>query len=310
MKKFRALWHLALFVIIAGLHGQSARAQNLTNVGFGKFIDIQDWSSKMRMSFDQILASVQSEIAIYRFDLKYMEPVNSSIQLQSLPYLSKPLLKAYSQSLVMARSRAMYAAETELDNPIKKPLILLRQDSEHWTLIHEYTHHLFHQARKIKNQSLPENYRELYVALTEALIEEKTQFSKNGNSFKTTSEIDRVAKLIKNTTNLVLNLQINFTLEEIVIENMIRQYYLQNPLEQRKMNLALYANSLSYVDSKLNEVIDNLLYLKTTISLFVRGMQPYSVQEQVLKQSLLHVLNLEEQIKKYKIVKLKTSEDL
>lgn len=310
MKKPQFYLHSFLVVFLGLSLGLPAQAGQLVPVGFGKYLDYQDWETKIQMNFNQLATSVHKQVDLYRFDLKYESTPNKSEVFQAIPYITQSLAKAYDKTLVYNRSKATYIADTELDNPTHKSLILLRQDCSHWTLIHEYTHHLFHTARKMMGQSLPKNYRELYDAYFNYLEQAQQDFKFHSDKFQNSKQQSEVIAVVQKNTDLILSLQVNFFLEEVVIENMIRQYYVKYPEQFKKDELKDYENSLAYVESRLQKVLDTTDHLKSTIQLFHQAVTPSSTDEQNLSQSMNHILQLENQIRNFKVVQLNISEDL
>lgn len=282
----------------------TAEAKKLQSMSFNKPIDYLEWTAKIKMSFEDLLKNVGQKIDLFRYDQAYGDKVNPPYYFLNIPKISDYLLKIFYRDIIIGRAQAIYIPEDEAEQYVQRPTILMRNDSDHWTLIHEYTHHLFHEARQKTKTTLPPNFRNLFLDAAETLEDYYVRFKNYGYNFIDNHHKTELMNSLLVAADLMLQMQINFSLEEVTIENMIRNYYVQNVLEQKRMDLGQFANSTTYIGSSFEQAQNTLSHYEEICTNVGKKLDANSKELAQVKSLLKKITQLKKQIKEFKVIKL------
>lgn len=117
---------------------------NCTTLDFGKKIEMNLILPMLEMSMKDKIAYIQSfNIEVYRV----MDPEAGPITLGFLPYapkekISSKFLKLFEEGVI-----GLYMTPTNSMYRVQSPTILLSESTDHWTVVHEFSHFLFDRAR-------------------------------------------------------------------------------------------------------------------------------------------------------------------
>lgn len=297
LHKIKSIFFILVFNLSILANANTIASQPYLTMDFNKPIDYQDWLEKIKLPFPELINKLQEQIILYRFSNAFSVDLKSDTrpELMKLQIIPETLKNLYKQDLTIGKAQAIYIPKNEVDlESNKTPIILLRDDSDHWTLIHEYTHHLFNQARKNTNMELPANYILTFNDSAEALQEYYQKFQNNNNSFNSTTDESGFLDCLLIATDLMLKINISTSIEEIVIEKMIREFYKKNlnlpdAPDQENLN-----NSKKYTESSLKRVQTTVIIYKDIIKNYMSANR--DKPSNLYKKSEIFILALEKQL--------------
>jgi hypothetical protein len=127
---------------------------------------------------------------------------------------------------------------------LEEPVIIYREDTEKWTLVHEYLHFLFNKDRETQGEFVMANLKQMEKVGAD--FDAKTK-NATETQIKNPSFLKEVAALFQDHENRLLNHLRNFTLEEMTIETeLIALYEAKNmkyTTEYAKLGAAWYIRS-------------------------------------------------------------------
>lgn len=296
-KVLKQIFKIIILILITGFNFNVDAKSSLTTLEFDKKIDYQDWVQKINLSFKDLISNLQRQINLYRFShpLDTSDSYSNSFEIKKIFPIPHGLLSYYKQDISIGRAQGIYipAHEHEL-GANNRPIILLREDSDHWTLIHEYTHHLFHLARKQMNTELPKGYLMKFKDAAETLQEYHQKLKANYLKFESEEQEKMFLECLTIATDLMLKINMSVTLEEIVVEKMIRDFYKKNPKSANLPDQGNLQNSAKYTQSSLELVDMSLNSYKEIIKDYLVANNKN--ESNIFRSHKIKVLDLSKQI--------------
>ena len=202
----------------------------------------------------QLYQVVENPAATCRyFDFLYEAP---SQQLKSWEAVT---FSGPSTSALLGLFTTFYSKDTEtLNVSITEPTILLRSDTQKWTLIHEMSHYLFARGR-INENNMPFN-RDLEKQIDET----KLKISHLEAQWETALNI---IKAFTRLINLVLELDGRGPLEEFTIESMLSKKAQDEKISGINMEIDIN-NSFNYMAANSSLVLPSYRMLVDQIDSF------------------------------------------
>ncbi len=251
---------LHVFLLILSV-SFGALAGPLQPTYFGKEIDLAEWSHAVRLPLNELIQNVQRKVKLYTYRSGTDNYPDASTAVLQLPPVSTKIYNSYRRDIEFGQAVGIYMPVEQLRHLISEPTLLLREDTKHWTLIHEYTHHLFHEARAAKNLNLPEGYMTPYTDHFETMQESYQKYEKNNFKFLSPEHLAEYIFCLKVATGYRIRMLLQFELEEMTVETMINQFYKKGKNANFEKDYA--ENSVSYIHSNLKRVV-------TTVDGFIR----------------------------------------
>lgn len=227
---------------------------------FGKKIDI----SKLKQVFDLSAQSTTEAIRLSGVDVYQLSglQVQNSLKakqqncqtLNGLPEASESLQEEWAvQDPSGLKNLGLFLPswKSELRHS-KKPIILVKSSTDRWTLVHEYVHYLFYEQREKNHQYDREfipRFRKAYARFEN--IEPK--YLEKGND--ETSKLEQIRTWI-DVTEKFSDLFLNYTLEEIAVESLLKYYYGQNDL--LNVSERSYGVALKYISSSSKKAMEQI----------------------------------------------------
>lgn len=245
-----ATWSLFLFTV-------PALGRGFETTYFDKKIDLVDWVQKARLPLPELIRAVQKDLDLYRFQ----NPAGSTstevdAAVLQLPIAPTAILNNYKRDITLSGAIGIYMPVEQLSHLISKPTLLIREDSKHWAVLHEYTHHLFHEARQHEGSLLPSGYLTTYSDHAETLQESYARFKAQGEQFKNQAHREELLLCLKIAADIRIKMLLQFELEEISIESLIRNLYDHNRNENFEHEY--YDNSSVYIQNSVDRALKSL----------------------------------------------------
>lgn len=252
----------------------------------------------MNMSFEELVKSTQSQIQVYRYQRETDSYKDTPQFILNLPVAPKELYRNYFKDIVLGQAVGIYMGVEQLKHLVVRPTLLVREDAKHWTFIHEYTHHLFNEARKTLRQNLPEGYLTKYQDHTETLQESFQRLEKNNFHFKDQAHLEEYLICLKVALDIRIKMLLQFELEEIAVESMIRNFY----AKQKNANFdeEYYENSDTYIQNNLKRTANSIDGFITFIEVVLPVLKKQDSDAIFLKSYRKKLVDLKTEIRNFK----------
>lgn len=271
----------------------------LSSNDFNKPIDEQKIHAILETKdLSSALNIIHNNAQLYKINLPSDEATSKQNQIiQLLPIVPEKIISAFGLSTVQ-KVLGLFLPVEEHSSIITNDVILYRTDAGLWTVVHEYFHFLFNQSRKKTNHQNNPDFKNILRDASEAYLETLASLRKNNynftdlnaeNEFKTAS-----MTLVRNTLDNILN----FSVEEIVIEELLQRTYLQ----QKAYNKFIfededYSYSFKYVQKNIKIALRDTHYILQIIEQLKKYLSTdnYNSVKQELdsyEKKYLNILNL------------------
>lgn len=228
--------------------------QDCVTLDYGKQLQIELLKPMLKISTAEKIKYIQSfGIDVMRVQDPSKDPVRLAFlpeaNAQSTPRLLK-YLKEFEDNAV-----GLFLTSENLSYGVAKPTILVVESADDWTLIHEFTHFLFERARLIKK---PIDEARAVNNMSDA----KEDFYDSWDTFRGLGKYrDPQHKVQTLNTFLAFSsaqqqFLMTFELEEIVIEKLIRGFYVRHKLVN--VSPAEFERSTRYMQRNADKALANL----------------------------------------------------
>lgn len=253
--------------------------------GFNKSIDQVKVEQVLNLtSQEDLLKIIQNDLKLYRIEssVEYTglaSQINSAISnLEKTPDI---IVTAIGQG-VLNKLLGLFLPFEEHVNIIKKDVILFRADAGAWTVTHEYFHFLFNKERRRNGNQDNPNFKSILEDSSETYNEMQMVLKHNNNSFPQAAQRDEYILAVQNILQNKMNNILNFSIEEILIEQRLQQHF-----SQQKLNLFSrddYEYSFKYVQKNLKLAVRETEYILNLITEAKKVLAPE--MPQALKNEL------------------------
>ncbi len=209
-----------------------------------------------------IVQLIKNDINLYKIDFKNTRAPETQIQklIRELP--NSPInLKNILNSLDIQNVIGLFLPHEQLQNANSKDSLFIREDAGLWTIIHEYMHFLFNEHHRKNNVLDAPKLKDAITDNTETYNEEIAKYkinSKFENDSRQNSYIESLLNLCKHNLQYVLN----FSIEEIVIEEQLQyKFKLDLYTDRRTLEVDEYLYSDKYISKNLNYALNTTEYM-------------------------------------------------
>lgn len=210
----------------------------------------------------ELIRTMQERVDLLRFKKDGMDPKLME-GIQDIPEMPESMYRQFKQDILFGAA-GIYLSPHDIRFGVKRPTIILREDTTPWVLIHEYTHFLLDDARHARNEiNLDESLTFLKDNL-DGFVENFNSFKANGSKFRDHRHESETGVSLITASKLRMQLMNIYELEEIVIESSLRQIYESGT--HHNLDLEDYENSDKYIASNKDSVRRGLSYLHDSIS--------------------------------------------
>ncbi|MFZ4404759.1 MAG: hypothetical protein ACOYOK_11710 [Pseudobdellovibrionaceae bacterium] len=248
-----------------GIDFTKLQKQQITTTAFSKKFN-QAWQKAVLHSSAEKTAEfmLKTNLDLYKTPATGTKSCLMLSALQPVIENDKPLWSKYTQDdgeksggYVMG----LYLPKEE--RKANKSLILVREDGNRWTLVHEFMHHLFY----LQLDSDKSNTEKLKLAFTEHINQLQEQYD-SAKAEPENADFEKLSKKLYKVTLLADDLMKQYFLEEMAIESNLRQLY--DAGEFKYVPTSSYNNGKSYISSSASKAIDtykSILAYKSVIEL-------------------------------------------
>lgn len=254
-----------LFIIsiaVSTSYGQSSIA--LQN-DFNKQINQKKLEHVLNLNSNiAIINSIRHDVDLYKIDFESRTNTTSQMQqlIRQLPQ-SPVDMGSILTALDIKNVIGLFLPYEQLQ--IKtlpaRDALFIREDAGMWTLIHEYMHFLFNNDHREKNQLTAPELKNAITDNTETYNEQIAHYRLN-QKFATESRQNSYMESLKNLCELNLQYVLNFSIEEIVIEEQLQNKYSKD-LEKNIHFLESeeYSYSNKYISKNLKSALNTTEYM-------------------------------------------------
>ena len=260
---FKKISALSLFLFFLVTHHVAFGMEPLGINDFNKPIEEQKIQSVLNTKgLTSTIKIIQSSAEIYKIKLPTSETSATENQiLVTLPAVPEKIISAFGRS-TLEKLLGLFLPQEEHTYLITHDVILYRTDAGLWTVIHEYFHFLFNQSRKRTNHQNNPDFKNILRDASESYNETNALLRKNNYKFTSQNHEDEfktaAMTLVRNTLDNILN----FSAEEIVIEELLQKTYLQ---QKNRNELILesedYSYSFKYVQKNVKLALRDTQYI-------------------------------------------------
>lgn len=214
--------------------------------------------------YNAIIHNIQTDVDLYKID--FDATTNSTSQIQQLirelpqsPLDMKSILTALDIKSVIGLF--LPYEQLQIQNPTPRDALFIREDAGVWTLIHEYMHFLFNEDHRQQNMLTAPELKNAITDNTETYNEEVAHYRLN-KKFENESRQTSYMEALKNLCKLNLQYILNFSIEEIVIEEQL-QHKFNVDLEKNIHFLESEEHSYSnkYISKNLKSALNTTEYM-------------------------------------------------
>lgn len=214
--------------------------------------------------YSAIINIIQTDVDLYKIDFDSATNTTSQIQqlIRQLPH--SPLdMNSILTALDIKKVIGLFLPYEQLliKNSPARDALFIREDAGVWTLIHEYMHFLFNEGHRQKNMLPAPELKNAITDNTETYNEEVAHFRSN-QKFQTEARQNNYTEALQNLCKLNLQYVLNFSIEEIVIEEQLQHKY--NVDREKNIHfLESEENSYSnkYISKNLKSALNTTEYM-------------------------------------------------
>ncbi len=210
-------------------------------------------------TYSELIRVIQNEVAIYRIEYPRttMDPASTEINsvIAALAKTPNDIVNLIGHS-VLNTLYGVFLPFEEHARVLKKDVILFRDDATAWTIVHEYFHFLFNQSRRLLGIADHPHFKTLLSDSFETHAEMTAAFRHNNQSFATTAQQSEYILSLQTILKHKLPNILNFSFEEVLIEQHLQKYY-QTQLQKQQQSLLTaqdYEYSARYIEKNLDKV--------------------------------------------------------
>lgn len=214
--------------------------------------------------YNAIIHYIQTDVDLYKID--YESSTTSTTHIQQLirrlpqsPLDMSSLLTALDIKSVIGLF--LPYEQLQIQNSPARDALFIREDAGIWTLIHEYMHFLFNEDHRQKNMLSAPELKNAITDNTETYNEEVAHYKLNYR-FENIFREDSYTEALKNLCVLNLQYLLNFSIEEIVIEEQLQHKYnkdLEKNIQFLEREEFSYSNK--YVSKNLKSALNTTEYM-------------------------------------------------
>jgi hypothetical protein len=209
-----------------------------------------------------LIQSIQKRVDLFRFKREGIGP-QSMVALQEIPEMSEQMYRQFKKEILFGAA-GLYLSPHDARFAVRRPTIIVREDATPWVLIHEYAHFALDELRHAKNKENADESLTLLQDNLEGFTENLNSFRAAHSQFRDSRHEDETGASLMTASKLRMKLMRVFELEEIAIENSLRNIYeSQNP---HNLDQEDYENSSNYIKKNQDSVRRGLSFLHDSIS--------------------------------------------
>lgn len=209
----------------------------------------------------ELIQTMQKRVDLFRFKKDGMGPKIMD-GVQDIPEMSEGMYRQFKRD-IMFGAAGIYLSNHDVRFGVKRPTIILREDTTPWVLIHEYIHFLLDDARHARKEINLDQSLTLLQDNLDGFVENVARYKAAGNKFRDQQHEMETAGSLLTASQLRMQLMEIYELEEIAIESSLRSIY--ESQIQHNLDPEDYENSTRYIASNKQSVQRGLTYLYDAI---------------------------------------------
>ncbi len=245
-----------------------------------------------------LIRAVQERVDLYSFRQGQEVYENIIGEVKALRVVPSNIYSKYRKDIEFGQAVGIYMGVENSRYYITRPTLLIREDAKHWTLIHEYTHHLFNEARAAYKLNLPEDYLNTFTDHSETLEDSFRRYENNNFHFKDRAHLDEYILCLKVSVALRIKMLLQFELEEVAVESLINRFYAKKKTLNYDPEYA--SNSTQYVRLNLKHALAAVEGYIKLINVVVPGLTKTSADFKLLQGYKNQLHQLKTQIAQFK----------
>lgn len=271
----------------------------MRETSFGKILDFARLESVFLASGQETVRFLNLSDAQV-FKTNFMASSGSCYYSQELPEAPADLMQEFNDSNDRADDNVLGlylpVKWKSLNSVENKAAILVRKDSDKWTLVHEFTHHLFSQENEAEMSSGA-------IQGAAYMAQLKMQSAARAVEIDPTPEkLEQLAAHAVVFGEYYLEVQKRFPLEEMTIEVLLGANYLNGRIKNVS-ELMMY-NGQQYVQSSADKAVDRLALVKKDLRQVLVTLAKNNMSDTASFAKVSHMIRtyglIEAEIAKYK----------